>query len=67
MPDFVVGIIGRKLETVYQMQQAGRLNITYENIRKMTRLIILGFYHDENIVGGQNICYYDINLGVKTF
>jgi len=49
------------------MQQAGRLNITYENIRKMTRLIILGFYHDENIVGGQNICYYDINLGVKTF
>jgi len=45
VPDFVVGIIERKLETVYQMQQAGQLNITYENMRKVEGLIILGYYH----------------------
>jgi len=67
VPDFVVGIIERKLETVYQMQQAGQLNITYENMRKVEGLIILGYYHDRRIVGGNNIRYYDINLGVKTF
>jgi hypothetical protein len=25
------------------------------------------YYHTERIVGGENIFYYEINLGVKTF
>ena len=28
---------------------------------------IVTFYHDESIVGGKIICYFEINLGVKTF
>jgi len=36
-------------------------------MRRLRELILLHYYHTERIVGGKNILYYDINIGVKSF
>jgi hypothetical protein len=37
------------------------------NMRKVKGLIFAYDYHDESIVGGKNIGYFEINLKVKYF
>ena len=44
-----------------------RLELTSGIMGKMKGMICHTYYHTERIVGGENIFYYDINLGVKTF